>query len=212
MHYNDEYFEIFYTSKDQEYIEEVINTLNASLVEYLRFFNLEKLNQKVVIKFYDYLDEFKSYYETTRNHPYKHGIVGITNDNQIHMLSLEERLKERPQDNYEIFLMGVKHELVHICHIAFKGNSNGSWLAEGLATNLGSPRYEETLEGCTIEDLNKRSKYKYCYTLTKYLIENYSHEKVLEYASNESLLFEDTPELLEEAQKYYAKKEKIVEN
>lgn len=208
MLYKDEYFEIYYTSSDLEYIEDVIKTLHTSLEEYLNFFGIDKLNQKVLIKFYDNLDEFKIYYEQTRNHPYKSGRVGSAIGNEIHMLSFHERLKERPQDDFNRFIMGVKHELVHICHIAFKGNSKSSWLAEGLANYLGSPRYEETLEGCTLEDLEKRSKYKYCYTLTKYLIEHYSHEKVLEYAKDDNQLFIDTNVLLKEAQDYYAKKVK----
>lgn len=206
MHYSDEYFDIYYTSSDKEYIEEVINTLNASLEEYLTFFNLNKLDQKVTIKFYDNFEEFKEYNENVCHNPYKSGRVGIARNNEIHMLTLNERLKVRPQDNFDIFIMGIKHELVHICHIAYKGNNKGSWLAEGLATYLGSPRYEETLEGCTLEDLKARSKYKYCYTLTKYLIEHYPHEKVLDYAQNETLLLEDTSSLLEEAKKYYSNK------
>lgn len=206
MHYSDKYFDIYYTLSDEEYIKEIINTLKTSLGEYLSFFNLDNLSEKVSLKLYDNIDDFKVYYENARNHPYKKGHVGIAQNNEIHMLSLHERLKERPQDNFDIFLMGIKHELVHICHIAFKGNNRGSWLAEGLATYLGSPRYEETLEGCTLEDLRTRSKYKYCYTLTKYLIENYPHEKVLEYASNENLLSLDTNNLLEEAKNYYSKK------
>ncbi|MDE5630424.1 MAG: hypothetical protein K2I70_02375 [Bacilli bacterium] len=208
MHYRDNCFDIYYTSSDEDYIEEVINTLNTSLGEYLDFFNLDRLDHKVSIKFYDNLESFKEYYESVRNTPHKSGHVGITRNNEIHMLSLRERLKERPQDNFEIFLMGVKHELVHICHIAYKGNNKGSWLAEGLATYLGSPRYEETIEGCTLEDLKVRSKYKFCYTLTKYLIEHYSHEKVLEYAADETLLLEDTRKILEEAKSYYSKKVK----
>lgn len=208
MHYGNKYYDIYYTTSDEDYIEEVINTLNTSLGEYLTFFNLDKLDQKVSIKFYDDIEEFKKYYESVRNQPHKSGHVGITRNNEIHMLSLTERLKERPQDNFDIFLMGVKHELVHICHIAYKGNNKGSWLAEGLATYLGSPRYEETLEGCTIEDLQTRSKYKYCYTLTKYLIEHYSHEKVLEYAYDDNLLSRDTGKLLDEAKSYYSKKTK----
>lgn len=208
MHYNDKYFDIYYTSSDKDYIEEVINTLNSSLGEYLAFFNLDQLTQKVLIKFYNNFEEFKIYYENTRNHPYRHGVVGSAEDNEIHMLSLHERLKERPQDNFNTFIMGVKHELVHICHIAFRGNSRGNWLAEGLASYLGSPRYEETLEGCTLEDLQNRPKYKYCYTLTKYMIEHYSHEKVLEYARDDNLLSNDTSQLLEEAKIYYSKKTK----
>lgn len=206
MHYTNEYFDIYYTSSDEGYIEDVIDTLNTSLEEYLAFFNLDGLAEKVFIKFYDNIESFKEYNANICHNPHKPGRVGITRDNEIHMLSLSERLKERPQDNFDIFLMGVKHELVHICHIAYKGNNKGSWLAEGLANYLGSPRYEETLEGCTIEHLKTRSKYKYCYTLTKYLIEHYSHEKVLEYAKNEDLLLEDTEKLLEEAKLYYAKK------
>ena len=206
MHYSDNYFDVYYTASDKDYIEEVINTLNANLGEYLTFFNLDKLNQKVSINLYDNLECFKEYCEKVCHHPHKSGHVGIARNNEIHMLSLRERLKERPQDNFDTFIMGIKHELVHICHIAYKGNNKSNWLAEGLATYLGSPQYDETLEGCTVKDLKNKPKYKYCYTLTKYMIEHYSHEKVLEYASNDELLMKDTEKILIEGQNYYSNK------
>ncbi len=205
MYYNNEKFEIEYTQKDESYIEQVINTLNESIDEYLSFFGLKELNTKVRIKFYDSLNDFKIYYEKTRNHPYKKGRVGSALENEIHMLSFSERIKERPNDTFAYFLMGLKHELVHICHIAYRGNSKGNWFAEGLATCLGSPRYEETLEDCTLEDLIKRTKYKYCYTVTKYILEHYSHEQVLEYAKDDESLLRDTEKLFHEAQEYYRK-------
>lgn len=208
MNYSNNCFEIYYTSCDKEYIDEVINALTSSLDEYLAFFNLSSLKSKIKIKFYDELADFKDYYENTRNHPYKKGIVGSARDNEIHMLSLKERLKERPNDTFAIFLMGLKHELVHICHIAYKGNSKGTWFAEGLATNLGSPRYECTLEGCTLEELLNKPKYKYCYTLTKYMLDNYSHDVILRYASNDDLILEDTEKILKEAKEYYLSKYK----
>lgn len=206
MHYRDKQFEIYYTYCDEEYLDEVIDTLNNSLKDYLEFFQLNTINNKIIIKFYDKLDNFKKYYEDTRNHSYKKGIVGCAGNNEIHMLSLKERLKERPNDTFEIFLMGIKHELVHICHIAYKKNSKGTWFAEGLATNLGSPRYESTLEGCTLEELLNKPKYKYCYTLTKYMLDNYSHDVILRYASNDDLILQDTEKILKEAKEYYLSK------
>ena len=83
MIYEDEIFKIYYNSCDKDYIEEVIHTLNLSLVEYLSFFAIEKLNFKIIIKFYDKLDYFKVYYEQSRNHPYKKGVVGSAKDNEI---------------------------------------------------------------------------------------------------------------------------------
>ncbi|MDE6142088.1 MAG: hypothetical protein K2G03_05750, partial [Bacilli bacterium] len=76
MHYSDNCFDIYYTSSDEDYIEEVINTLNTSLGEYLDFFNLDRLDHKVSIKFYDNLESFKEYYESVRNTQHKSGHVG----------------------------------------------------------------------------------------------------------------------------------------
>lgn len=208
MQYTNEHFIIDYNSCDEEYLEEVITNINTSLSEYLSFFNLSSLDNKIKIKFYDELEDFKVYYEETRHHPYIHGRVGSADGNEIHMLSLKERKKERPQDDFSIFLMGIKHELVHICHIAYKQSSKGSWFAEGLATCLGSPRYEETLEGCTLEDILHKPKYKYCYTLTKYMLDTYSHEEILKYASNDELILKDTEKIFKEALEYYLSKSK----
>lgn len=206
MQFTNEYFIITYNTCDEEYISKVIHTLNSSLAGYMSFFNLTSLDAKIKIKFYDQLDDFKIYYEATRHHPYIKGRVGSAQGNEIHMLSYKERLKERQNDTFDVFLMGLKHELVHICHIAYKHNYKGSWFAEGLAICLGSPRYEETLEGCTLEDLLHKPKYKYCYTITKYMLESYSHEEILRYAADNNLVISDTEKIFNEAKSYYSQK------
>ncbi len=118
------------------------------------------------------------------------------------MLSYKERILERPNDTFEIFIMGLKHELVHITHIAYKGNNGGTWFAEGLANCLGSPRYEETLEGCTLQEFMGHTKFKYYYTVTKYMLENFSHDQILEYAKNDELVIADTEKIFNETKQY----------
>lgn len=203
MVYENDIFKIFYNECDKEYISQVINELNSVIHSYLDFFSIDKLEDIVVIKFYDSLDDFKIYYEERKKRSYDGKTVGRAEGNKIHMLSFKERIKVRPNDTLVEFIMGIKHELVHICHIAYKGNSHGTWFAEELATNLGSPRYEETLDGCTLEELLHKSKYKYCYTLAKYMLENYTHEQILEYAYDDNKLLKDTDKILEEAKEYY---------
>lgn len=210
MQYSDEHFIIEYNPCDEEYIGEVIDTLNCSLDGYMEFFNLTSLDEKIKIKFYDQLDNFKIFCESITFKPYRTGHVGHAKGNEIHMLSYQERIKQRPNDTKERFLMGLKHELVHICHIAYKRDKSNksSWFAEGLANCLGSPMYESTLDGCTVEDLLHKPKYKYCYTITKYMLENYSHEEILRYAANHDLVIKDTEKIFNEAKSYYSKKSK----
>lgn len=195
-------FIIYYNNCDKRYLNVIIDNLENSLEDYLSFFNLKGIKEKIILKLFNNIDEFKVNYEKIKNHQYKATTVGFANNNCLNILSYNERIKIRPQDTFEIFIMGIKHELVHICHIIYKGNNNGNWFAKGLATNLGSPRYEIDVS-CSLEELLTKSKYKYCYTVTKYMLGNYSHNKILEYSKNDEMLIKDSKKILDEAKIYF---------
>ena len=100
--------------------------------------------------------------------------------------------------------MSFCHEMVHRFHIEYKGNSKGTWFAEGIACTFGSPRYEMVEINCNIDDLiNRKVSYKYYYSLVRYMLDNYSHDKILEYAKNDELLNNDTYDIVNDYNSYY---------
>lgn len=124
--------------------------------------------------------------------------VGHAKGNLVEILTLNERKKIEIHKNSkeETIIMTFTHELLHIFHTFYKGNNKSSWFAEGLAINLGSPRYELGLLDCTVEDLiNKKGKSRHYYAMVKYMLENMPHEKILEYAKNDDLVIQDTEEI-----------------
>lgn len=128
----------------------------------------------------------------------KENTVGHACGNLVEILTLNERKKIEIHKNSteETIIMTFDHELVHIFHAFYKGNNKSSWFAEGLAINLGSPRYELGLIDCTVDDLiNRRGKSRHYFAMVKYMLENMSHEKILEYAKNDDLVIKDTEEI-----------------
>ena len=204
--YNDLYT-INYTIGDISYIENVASIIDKKINEYIKFFNLESLPKKIIINFYDDIGKFRDTLTSKYGHC-KDTTCAKANENVIDILSYQERIKVkgRQDDTIDTLFMTICHELVHICHIAYKGNSHGTWFSEALAINLGSPRYELTYCDCTAQDLLKRqAKSKHYYTLGRYMLDNYSHEKILEYAKDDDKLIRDTKTILEDTNNYYFK-------
>ena len=61
---------------------------------------------------------------------------------------------------------------------------------------MGSPRYELALIDCPPNDLiNNKGKSRHFFAMVKYMLENMTHENVLEYAKNDDLVIEDTEKI-----------------
>lgn len=204
---------INYNEEDKEYVTTIFDKINTMLPKYLNFFDTEKLNYPIIINLYNDINQFQN---TIKNRnggkSPKSYIAAITHKNIIDSLSLNERRKisEHKNTTEEEYIMVFLHELFHICHINYMGdNSKCTWLAEGLACYFGNPVYQESTIDCSVEDLlNLQAHYKYYYTLTKYIIENYDHSYVLKLAKDPKLLFSQTEEIVRETNKYLNKKHK----
>lgn len=197
MIYENEFFIIHYTESDIEYIEEAIKRLNSKYIEYMEFFGVGKLPEKVKFVIYDDLGVFREKMISSYGHV-NETTVGHAKGNLVEILTLNERKKIEIHKNSteETIIMTFAHELLHIFHTFYKGNNKSSWFAEGLAINLGSPRYELGLIDCIVEDLiNKKGKSRHYYAMVKYMLENMPHEKILEYAKNDDLVIKDTEEI-----------------
>lgn len=197
MIYENENFIIRYTESDISYIEEAIEKLNGKYIEYMEFFGVGKLPNKVEFVLYNDLVAFREKMINSNGHV-KETTVGHAQGNLVEILTLNERKKIEIHKNSteQTIIMTFAHELLHIFHAFYKGSNKSSWFAEGLAINLGSPRYELGLIDCTADDLiNRRGKSRHFFAMVKYMLENMSHEKILEYAKNDDLVINDTEEI-----------------
>lgn len=55
-------FELEYTNKGKEYIDNVIQILNDKSEEVMNFFELKNLSRKVKIKFWDNVEEYRNFF------------------------------------------------------------------------------------------------------------------------------------------------------
>ena len=197
MVFENDHFIIKYTELDIEYIEQAIEELNRKYNEYMEFFGIGELPEKVEFVLYNNLDIFRE----KMNASYRHvneTTVGHAHGTLVEILTLNERKKIEIHKNStkETIVMTFAHELLHIFHIFYKGNNRSSWFAEGLAINLDSPRYELGLIDCTPDDLiHRRCKSRHFFAMVKYKLENMTHEKILEYAKNDDLVIKDTEKI-----------------
>lgn len=197
MLYENEKFLIHYTESDIDYIDGAIGRLNSKYVEFMDFFNVPELPEKPVFILYNDLDVFREKMIKSYGHV-SETTVGHAYGNLVEILTLNERKKIGIHKNSttETIIMTFAHELLHLFHVFYKGDNRSSWFAEGLAINLGSPRYELGLIDCTADDLvNRKGKSRHFYAMVKYMLENMSHEKILEYAKDDDLVINDTKEI-----------------
>jgi len=185
MVYENDYSIIYYNECDKRYIERLINILNERIPNILSFFKLN-LQNKVIIKLYDNLDEYKNNItssfkkaflngECNKEREFQYWMIANTEDGNINMQSLDLIKQLDDFNNYteEDFCYNVAHEFTHICQQSIGSNSPG-WFWEVLATNLGNPECQhETNSTFTLQDLNENfdniDGYGIAYTIGKYL-------------------------------------------
>lgn len=214
-----DYFEIKYSDKDIEYIQLIIQELKVKYLDIMKFFNLEKLERKVLIKFWDNLDEYRNFFNE-RMKKYNRKVqaweVGRSTNNskecRIDLLCLDEirKCQGHQNDTTESLIKLCLHEFVHTCHFAYNGNSESmTWFNEALATNL-SNQYENPYFNCSLEDiLNGKARYVNYYSMGRYLIDNCDKDYILELAKNKQLLENDTTTIYNQALQYIGQSRKL---
>lgn len=212
MKYETDNFIIYYSEVDERYIEDIINILNNRVQRVLEFFKIS-INDKIIIKLYSDLEEyknninnsFKSNFEkgidnTLRT--YKDWMIANTEDGNINMQSLDLVKSNINYRRYsqEEYCYNVIHEFVHICQQKI-GSTSPGWFWEVVATTLGNPEcHQETKETFTLDDLNNRfdliDGYGAVYKVGKYLFENYDDNFILELVKDNEKLNSVMPDII----------------
>ncbi len=205
-----ENFIVYYSETEQDHIEALVDALQDRLDDLLSFFILEKLKKPANIIIYSDKNEFIRYilkYKDT----YQDWIIGDTSDGNINMLSLHNcKMMQTHRDiTLSWWIQVVVHELVHICQQTLNPNAYGcEWFWEALAINLSGQTMPLAAIDCTKEQLmfhylSLPDGYSISYTIGKYMLEYYPHERLLEYVDNPQKLWDDTAAILEEVQNHH---------
>ena len=191
--------------KEIDYMTNIISTLENNTVDILDFFELEKLSQKKRVVIFTDREEYKKHLLPFVKE-FKEWMCADTYDGNINLLEISEARKSKEHKDMDMdeFIKCILHEFVHSCQQEWNPNSNGtSWYWEALATNLSNQDYlPVSLEDCDFEKLKSdfngtKNGYSFSYTLGKYMLENYSKDKLLEYVKNPDLLKQDADDIFE---------------
>lgn len=191
--------------KEIDYMSNIISTLENNTIEILEFFELEKLSQKKKVVIFTDREKYKKHLLPFVKE-FKEWMCADTYDGNINLLEMSEARKSKEHEDMDMeeFIKCILHEFVHSCQQEWNENSKGvSWYWEALATNLSNQDYSPvSLGDCDFEKLKSdfngtENGYSYSYTLGKYMLENYSKEKLLEYVKNPDLLKQDANHIFE---------------
>lgn len=212
---NSNYFELI-CDKNLDYIDDLINYLNSNIEEIMDYFNLNDIKDKKKIVIWTDLNKYIKHIEQYTE--YEDYMCADTFDGNMNMLSLEEAHKTNEHANMKVneLIQNVKHEFVHICQQECEKESISddiAWFWEALATNLGNPEQFSKIDisDITIDQLNNFNKlnnaYPISFTLGKYMLENYTHDEILEYVKYPKKLERDQYNILSAA-----KEENMINN
>lgn len=191
--------------QDISYMPNIIATLENNTIEILDFFELGKLSQKKKVVIFTDREKYKKHLLPFVKE-YKEWMCADTYDGNINLLEISEARKSKEHENMDMdeFIKCILHEFVHSCQQELNPNSEGvAWYWEALATNLSNQDYSVvSLENCDFKKLKSdfddtKNGYSYAYTLGKYMLENYSKDRLLEYVKNPNSLKQDADNIFE---------------
>lgn len=191
--------------KEINYMSNIVSTLENSTVGILDFFELDKLSQKKRVVIFTDREKYKNHLlpYVTR---FEEWMCADTYDGNINLLEISEARKSKEHEDMDMdeFVKCILHEFVHSCQQEWNSNSDGTaWYWEALATNLSGQDYSPiSLEDCDFEKLKgdfngTKNGYSYSYTLGKYMLENYSKDRLLDYVKNPDILKQDADSIFE---------------
>ena len=196
------------------YIPEVVEYLDSKTRTIMNFFGLKSLDSKINIVIFNDLELYKKHIEEFFE--YQDYMCADTNDGNINLLSLEEAHKtnEHKDMTLDELKSTILHEFVHICQQSCEIEHIGYdvvWFWEALATNLGNPdNFSNVSINATNVEINNfnslHSNYPIAFTIGNYLLQNYDHNKILEYIKYPSKLIADSENILNEAREWSNKR------
>lgn len=204
--------EIEYTNKDVSYIEELIEYINNSSQEIIDFFSISSFGEKVKIKIWDDLTNFRNHCSHCKNNekvPLWLCGLSYSRDkiNYIDVLTLEEYKKTDKHENNTLndLKLLIMHEFVHACHKKNSKEYTYIWLAEGLATTL-SHQYDNFIGNfdATLENLiNGGCHYGNYYIMFNFVLDRYGKDFIIELIQDFKKLEIMTPILYKEVKNMF---------
>ena len=205
------------------YINDLKLKLKQESDRILNFFELQELKKAKIIKIWTNKEAYQQYLEHYVD-TYYDWMCADTYDVNINLLSIEECKKTEAHKNMTLkeMLENITHEFVHACQQEInKDSKNVEWFWEALATNLANPFDHVASMQCEDEELINNFNatpfaYEICYTIGKYLLENYSKEQILEYVKQPEKLRKEAKTIFAAEKiwfnKQYLPLSKIIEN
>ncbi len=210
---------VYYTEKDIEYIDDVLDYINNNCREILDFFGISQLDKKVNVYLHSSLEQFREkckefgFEDENGNVPL--WICGFKNHkNDIHTLCLEEcrKAEGHQNDNLTDLEYLILHEFSHRAYsCATKDDaisySKGDyvWLNEGIATTITHQCDNVKLSlTASLEDMiNGCNNYNNYHTMFVYTLETYGRDYIRQLIHNYDKLAQDTPKLFNEVNAMY---------
>ena len=195
MQIENENFILEFSENDKALAEQVANVLDTKYREIMKWFELESLPKKTVIKIYDDREEYKKHiipWLEKNGERWQDWMKADTYDGNINMLHIEKcrEVDDHSDMDMQDFLTTPIHEFVHICHRAVLEDDFDTWFMEGLATQLAKQDYYPvsnipyTAEQILGEFDELNHSYQIAYALMGYMLEHNLHVQMLEYAKH----------------------------
>ncbi len=211
MVYEDDRFIIHYNKCDEEMILDMLDLIKDRMPRILSFFHIN-YDEKINIKFYDNVDEYKKNLEASfariaeeeskkqnmlvQPRKYQDWMIANTEDGNVNMQSLYLVRSKKQFSNYtkKEFLLNSCHELTHLCQQKVGSNSPG-WFWEVLATTLGNPECQHEIEGTfSVQDLDERfdliDGYGAAFKIGKALFNTYDSDFILSLTQDNDKMYE----------------------
>lgn len=222
-----EYAIFNYQRSDNCLIEELSSYLDSQVERIIKFFNVKLPNEKLIINIIATKKEFDEIFKTQHNLNNDFLVpkwsIGeyLANKNCINYLSINDYKNTTHAFTEDSLLTAVEHykktlvhEFVHYINQLFNIQNDNGWtskyLREGIAVYLSGQKENQHIAfDFTLEELLETDVAKSCYNgyylITKYLVENYDKDVILNLftSSNQSRRFLEQ-ELYNKAKQYYA--------
>ena len=224
-------FAIFnFKKQDEKLAGELCEYLDKNAKKIYDFFEIQP-SSKAIINIIPTKKEYDTLYRKNNNLPEDEKIpswaIGCRADNgEIYYVSLqdykntshafEQKDFEKALDYYKKTIL---HEFVHFVNLQYRKIKNCShtetWLSEGLAVYLSGQKDDKVFDDFdySLEQLMPQKHFASCYDgwflITKYLVENYSKQKVFDLIeSNRQAREFLEDELYTKVKNFYLKQEK----